>query len=118
MSVSQQDLLAKVEAIQNHCHTIDQVLEEISLREREDGAAWVTFQEAVIATTKKETGSNSRFSIPEQTQCNILLKAWERNISEGRQRAKEVRKSCEETFGFIDGSLLDLDSENNTETLG
>jgi hypothetical protein len=47
-----------------------------------------------------------------------LLKAWERNISEGRQQAKEVRKSCEETFGFIDGSLLGLDNERSTETLG
>jgi hypothetical protein len=80
--------------------------------------ARVAFQEAVIATTKKETGSSSRLSIPEQTRGNILLKAWERNISEGRQQAKEVRNSCEETFSFIDGSLLGLDSESSTETLG
>jgi hypothetical protein len=32
--VAQQDLLVKVEAIQNHCQTIDQVLKDISLRER------------------------------------------------------------------------------------
>jgi hypothetical protein len=118
VSAAQQDLLAKVETIQNHCQIIDQVLENISLREREAGAARVTFQEAVIATTKKEMGSSSRLSIPEQTRGNILLKAWERDISEGRQRAREVRNSCEETFGFIDGSLLGLDSENNTGTLG
>jgi hypothetical protein len=53
VSVAQQDLLAKVEAIQNHCQTIDQVLEDISLREREAGAARVTFQEVVIATKKR-----------------------------------------------------------------
>jgi hypothetical protein len=47
-----------------------------------------------------------------------LLKAWEHNISEGKQQAKEVRNSCEETFGFIDRGLLNLDSENNTEALG
>jgi hypothetical protein len=35
VSVAQQDLLAKVETIQNHCQIIDQVLEDISLRERE-----------------------------------------------------------------------------------
>jgi hypothetical protein len=118
VSAGQQDLLAKVETIQNHYQLIDQVLEKISFREKEDGATRVTFQEAVIATTKKETGSSSRFSIPEQTRGNIFLKAWERNISEDIQLAKEVRNSCKETFGFIDGSLLDLDSENNTETLG
>jgi hypothetical protein len=47
-----------------------------------------------------------------------LLKEWERNISEGRQQAKEVRKSCEETFGFLDGSWLGSADENNTEILG
>jgi hypothetical protein len=118
VSTAQQDLLAKVETIQNNCQLIDQVLENISFREKEAGAARVAFQEAVIATTKRETGSSFRFSIPEQTRGNILLKEWERNISEGRQQAKEVRKSCEETFGFVDGSSLGLDSESSTETLG
>jgi hypothetical protein len=46
-----------------------------------------------------------------------LLKAWERNISESKERAKEVRNSCEETFGLIDESLLGFDSENNAGTL-
>ena len=118
VSVSQQGLLAKVETIQNNCQLIDWVFENLSLREKEAGVARVAFQEAIIATTKKEIGSSSRLSITEQTRVNILLKVWERNISEGRQRAKEVRKSCEETFGFIDGSLLGLNSENNIETLG
>jgi hypothetical protein len=118
VSAAQQDLLAKVETIQNHCQNIDQVLEDISLREREAGAARVTFQEAVIATTKKEMGSSSKLSIPEQTRGNILLKAWERNISESRERAKEVRNSCEETFSLIDESLLSLDNGSSAGTLG
>jgi hypothetical protein len=62
--------------------------------------------------------SSSRLSIPEQTRGNILLKAWERNISESRERAKEMRNSCEETFGLINESLLDLDRESSTGTLG
>jgi hypothetical protein len=91
-----------VETIQNNFQLIDQVLENISFREKEAGAASVAFQEVVIAMTKRETCSSFRFSIPEQTRGNILLKEWERNISEGRQQAKEVIKSCEETFGFVD----------------
>jgi hypothetical protein len=118
VSVAQQDLLAKVEAIQNHCQTIDQALKDISLREREAGVARVAFQEAVIATMKKEMVSSSRLSIPEKTRGNILLKAWERNISENRERAKEMRNSCEETFGLINESLLDLDRESSAGTLG
>jgi hypothetical protein len=66
-----------VETIQNLCQIIDQVMEDISLREREAGAARVIFQEDVIATMKKEMGSGSKLSIPEQTRGNILLKAWE-----------------------------------------
>jgi hypothetical protein len=67
VSGAQQDLLANVEMIQNNCRFIDQVLENISFREKEAGAARVAFQEAVITTTKREMGSSSRFSIPEQT---------------------------------------------------
>jgi hypothetical protein len=47
-----------------------------------------------------------------------LLKEWEHNISEGRQQAKEVRKSCEETFGFLDLSWSGSDDERSTEILG
>jgi hypothetical protein len=67
---------------------------------------------------RREIGSSSRFSISEQTRGNILLKEWERDISEGRQQAREVRKYCEETFGFLDGSWLGSDDEGSTETLG
>jgi hypothetical protein len=85
ISTTQQGLLAKVETIQNHCQLIDQALERISSIENEAEAARVIFQEAVITTTKKEMGSSSRLSIPEQTRGNILLKAWEHNISEGKK---------------------------------
>jgi hypothetical protein len=47
-----------------------------------------------------------------------LLKEWDHNILEGRQQTKEVRKYCEETFGFINVSSLGLNSESSTETLG
>jgi hypothetical protein len=114
LSVAQQDLLAKVETIQNLCQIIDQVLEDIFLREREAGAARVVFQEVVIATTKKEMGNSSKLSIPKKTRGNILLKTWEQNISESRERAKVVRNFFEETLGVIDEILLSLDSERST----
>jgi hypothetical protein len=40
------------------------------------------------------------------------------NISEGRQQAKEIRKSCEETFGLLDGMWLGSDGESSIEILG
>jgi prephenate dehydratase len=85
---TQQDLLVKVGTIQDHFQMIDQVLENISLREREAGVARVAFQDAVIATAKVEMVNNSKLSITEQTRGNILLKVWEQNISESRGRAK------------------------------
>ena len=53
VSTAQQSLLAKVETIQDNCLLIEQVLENLSVREKEVGEARVTFQEAVIATTNR-----------------------------------------------------------------
>jgi hypothetical protein len=106
-----------VETIRDNCLLIDQVLENLSVREREVGAARISFQEAVIATTNRESGKSSKFSISKQTRGNILLKEWECSISKGKLQAKNVRKTCEEDFSSIDGNLLGIDSENNAETL-
>ena len=97
---------------------IEQELKDISSRERETIVAWVAFQEAVIETMKEEVAISSRLSIPEQARGNILLKAWEYNISESRKRDKEMRNACEETFGLINKNLLDLDKESSVGTLG
>ena len=116
--VAQQGLLIKVEKIQSNYQLIDQVLENLSLREREVGAARVAFQEAIIATTRKEISSSSSFPISEKTRGNILLKEWEKNISEGKQQAMKLRKSCEEIFGLLSEICLGSDGESGMEVLG
>ena len=80
------------------------MLENLSLKEREAEAIRVAFQEAIIATTRRETSSSSSFPITEKTRGNILLKEWEQNISEDKQQAMKLRKSCEE----ISGSLSEI----------
>jgi hypothetical protein len=115
--VAQQNLLTKVEVIWGNCLLVNQVLENLSVREKEAGAAQVAFQEAVIATNNRESGSTPRFPISEQTRGNILLKEWEHNISEGKLQAKRVTKSLEEAFSSIDGNLLGIDSGGNVEAL-
>jgi hypothetical protein len=117
VSASQGNLLAKVEVIRDNCLLVNQVLENLSVREREVGAARVAFQEAVIATNNRESGSTPRFPISGQTRGNILLKEWEHNISEGKLQAKRVMKSLEEAFSSIDGNLLGIDSEGNAKAL-
>ena len=96
---------------------VNQVLENLSAREREAGATRVIFQEAVIATNNRDLGSTPRFTILEQTRGNILLKEWEHNISEGKLQAKRVMKSLEEDFISIDGNLLSIDSGGNAKAL-
>jgi hypothetical protein len=65
VSTTKQGLLVKVEMIQNNCQFIDRVSKNLTLREKDAGAAWVAFQEAIIATTRSEIGSSSKFSILE-----------------------------------------------------
>jgi hypothetical protein len=103
--------------IRDNCLLVNQVLENLSARERETGAARVAFQEAVIATNNRDSGNTPRFTISEQTRGNILLKEWEHSISEGKLQAKRVTNSLEEAFSSIDGNLLGIDSGGNVEAL-
>jgi len=115
--VAQRNLLGKVVEIQDNCLLDNQVLENLSTREREAGAAQVAFQEAMITTNNRGSGSTPRFTISEQTRGNILLKEWEHNIMEGKQQAKRVMNSLEEAFSSIDGDLIRIDSGGNAEVL-
>jgi hypothetical protein len=56
VSADQRSLFAKVEMIRDNCLLIDQVSENLFVREREARAARVAFQEAVIATANRELG--------------------------------------------------------------
>jgi hypothetical protein len=118
IEAAQQSLLTKVEIILNHFQLMDQALNKITLREREAKVARGTFQEAIISKTKEEAVITSKLSIREKTRGNILLKAWEHNIAENKKMAKEVRDSCEETFGLLNKNLLDLDKESSSGMLG
>jgi hypothetical protein len=96
---------------------VNQVLENLSAREREAGEAQVTFQESMIATNNRDSGSAPRFTISEQTRGNILLKEWEHNIAEGKLQAKRVTNSLEEAFSSIDGNMLGIDSRGSAKAL-
>jgi hypothetical protein len=117
VSAAQRSFLAKVEAIRDNCFLVKQVSENLSAREMEAKAARVAFQEVVIATNNRVSESTPRFTISEQTRGNILLKAWEHNIAEGKQQAKKITNSLEEAFNSIDGDLLGIGSGGNAETL-
>jgi hypothetical protein len=117
ISLAQQNLLAKVGAIWENYLLINQVFENLSIRERDAGVARVAFQEAVIAMNNRVSAGTPRFTVSEQTRGNILLKDWEHNIIVGKEQAQRVTNSLEESFNSINGELLGLDSGGDAEAL-
>jgi hypothetical protein len=65
VSVAQQNLVDKVEAIQDNCFLVNQVSENLSSRERDATTTWVSFQEVVIATNNRVSVGTPRFTISE-----------------------------------------------------
>jgi hypothetical protein len=57
--------------IRENCLLIDQVLENLSVREREVGEAQIAFQEAVIATINRE--SEKVLSFPFRNRPEVIL---------------------------------------------
>jgi hypothetical protein len=117
ISSAQQSLLAKVGTIREDCLLMHRVSENLTVRERDAGAARVAFQEAVIATNDRVSAGSPRLTLPEQTRGNILLKDWEHNISLGKEQAQKVTNSLEEAFNSIEGELLGMDTGGDAETL-
>jgi hypothetical protein len=74
---------------------MNQVSENLTVRERDAEAAQVAFQEAVIATNNKVSTGSLGLTIPEQTKGNILLKDWDHNIALRKEQAQKVTNSLE-----------------------
>jgi hypothetical protein len=96
----------------------DHSLNNICIKEREATTTRVTFQEAVLSTTKDEVARVTRLSLSEQTRGDIILKTWEANIIESKILAREVKKSCEEAFYVLNKESLDIERDNISEALG
>jgi hypothetical protein len=107
-----------VEAIQNHFWVVDQLLNNICLREREAIVAWATFQEAVVSSDREGIYVVSRLSISEQARGDIILKTWETNIAKSKKMAKEVKEACEESFQLLNKESLGLGKDDSSEVLG
>jgi hypothetical protein len=97
---------------------IDQALNSICLREREDIVAQTTFQESIVSSTKEGVAMASRLSALEHTRGDIILKTWESSIVESRKMTKEVKEFCEEDFHSLKKESLGLDKEDSSGVLG
>jgi hypothetical protein len=110
--------LTKIEGIQNYYRSAEQSLSNICIREKEATAARVTFQEAVLSSSKEEVAHVTRLSLSEQTRGDIILKTWEANIVESTRLAKEVKKACEEACSSLDNESLGMEVDSISEALG
>jgi hypothetical protein len=96
---------------------MNQISENLVVKERSAEAARVVFQEAVLATHNRFSTGTPGLSIAEQTRGNILLKSWEHDIALGKEQAQKVTNSLEETFKNINAELLGMENGGDTETL-
>jgi hypothetical protein len=75
VSSAQQSLLNKIGEFQKDCLLMNQISENLVVKERSAEAARVVFQEAVLATHNRFSAGTPGLSIAEQTRGNILLKS-------------------------------------------
>jgi hypothetical protein len=96
----------------------DHCLNNIFIKEREATIARVTFQEAILSSSKEEVANVTILSLSKQTRGDIILKTWEVNIVESKRLAKEVKKACEEACSSLDKESLDIEIDSISESLG
>jgi hypothetical protein len=117
VSSAQQSLLNKIGEFRKDCLLMNQISENLIVKERNAEAARLVFQEAVIATNNRFSAETPGLSIAEQTRGNILLKNWEHDIALSKEQAQKVTNSLEETFKIINAELIGMESGGDTETL-
>jgi hypothetical protein len=116
-----QSLFSKVGIIQDYFQEIGQSLDKIGFREKEATAARVTFQKAVVSSSKEEislTPKTLRLTVEEKIRGDIILKTWEANIAERKRLAKEIKEDCEETFDLLDKKSLGIGKDDCVGVLG
>ena len=96
---------------------INQISENLTVKERNAEAARIIFQEAVIATNNRFSTGTPGLSIAEQTRGNILLKKWEHDIALSRDQVQKVTNSLEETSKNMKTELLGMENGGGTEAL-
>jgi outer membrane biosynthesis protein TonB len=117
ISSAQQSLLNKIGEFRKNCLLMNRISKNLIVKERNAEAAWVVFQEAVIATNNRFSTGTPGLSVAEQTRGNILLKNWEHDIALSKEQAQKVTNSLEEIFKNINAELLGMENGGDTETL-
>jgi len=102
IQVEQHGMLSKIETIQNYLLEISHSLDNIALKEKEATTARVTFQKAIVFSTREEVPETPKLTVEEQIKGDIILKTWETDIAESKKMTREFKKDCEEMFDQLD----------------
>jgi hypothetical protein len=108
LQVEQQNMLSKIETVQNYFLEISHSVDNISFKEKEAIVARTTFQKVVAFSAREEVPVVSKLTVEEQIRGDIILKTWETNISKSKKMAREVKKECEEVFDQLDTKSLGI----------
>ena len=117
ISSAQQSLLDRVSDFRRDCILMNQISQDLIVKERDAETARLTFQQAVIDTQNRFSTATPGLSFEEQTRGNILLKNWEHDIALSKEQARAVTSSLEETFKIIDTDLIGMERGGDIETL-
>jgi len=78
----------------------------------------VKFQEAVLLISRDDASNVHQISLSEQIRGDIVLKAWETNLTEGKRLARDVTESCLEALTILDKGTIDFEGNSISEALG
>jgi hypothetical protein len=108
LQVEQQNMLSKIEIVQNYFLGISHSLDNIAFKEKEATKGHTYFPKVVAFSAREEVPTIPKVTVEEQIGGDIILKTWETNIVESRKMAREVKKECEEVFDQLDTKTLGI----------
>jgi hypothetical protein len=67
---------------------------------------------------KDDVSNVHRLSLSEQIRGDIVLKAWETNLTESKRLARDVTEACLEALTSLDKGIIDFEGNVISEALG
>ena len=104
----QQNMLSKIEIVQNYFLEISHSLDNVAFQEKEATTARTAFQKAVAFSAREEVPAIPKLTVEEQIMGDIMLRTWETNIAKIKKMTREVKKECEEVFDQLDTKTLGI----------
>jgi hypothetical protein len=113
-----QNMLSKIEIVQNYFLGIIHSLDNIDFKEKETTAGRASFQKEVVFSAREEVPSIPKLTVEEQIRGDIILKTWQTNIVKINKMEREIKKECEEVFYQLDTKIVGIGKSDCPGILG